>query len=170
MHPTPQVFVDDVLVYSGNLERSPDKEHFANNPAKSGQVVDDVDRWRQRLGAGRGGGGMDLSQTILFTNDPFITQTEVSNYVCNIYDDNRALHLCPDSFSCRYTDLLHTKQIVCNFNYCCFLCAFASISQADRVPFCDDLIEFIDEGTVKVQDMKSSSIARPMTSHTGRRL
>lgn len=66
--------MDDVLVYSGNLERSPDKKYFASSQTSS------EDRWRQRLSNGRGAGGMDLSQAILFTNDPFITQAEVIWY------------------------------------------------------------------------------------------
>jgi hypothetical protein len=107
-----QIFVDDVLVYKGNLERSPDKEALSSG-VDSHELGD---RWKQRSVNGRGGDDIDLSQTILFTNDPFVTRNE-----------------------------------------------------ADRVPVCDDCIEFIDEGTVKAQDTRSTTISRPMTTHSGRR-
>ena len=66
--------MDDVLVYKGNLERSPDKVYFSEKQesGEGGGGGGLQDRWRQRQG-----GDMDLSQTILFTNDPYITQTEV---------------------------------------------------------------------------------------------
>lgn len=42
----PQIFVDDVLVYKGNLERSPEKEYFASEACSSspGARAGDDDR------------------------------------------------------------------------------------------------------------------------------
>jgi hypothetical protein len=85
--------VDDVLVYKGNLKACPPKEVFSvknrktsrssssNNSGSGGGVsgmmsAEEEFWWVQDMTGGQGG-YMDLSQSILFTNDPMIISKEV---------------------------------------------------------------------------------------------
>jgi hypothetical protein len=78
-----QVFLDDVLVYKGNLRPSPTKEMYVSTDLSAvGAGEEDV--WWVRLddraslkGASQKEAELDLSQTILFTNDLAIIATEV---------------------------------------------------------------------------------------------
>ena len=131
--------MDDVLVYCGNLEPSPDRSFFSD---KTDSVSS---KWRKHNRSRVDESGeVDLSQTVLFTNDAYITQQEVTRILC----------------SC------HFQQPSCNKHTILYF----FIPQAERVPCCDDGIEFIDEGMVKIQDVESMSKERPMTSHTGKRV
>jgi hypothetical protein len=86
--------VDDVLVYKGNLKACPPKEAFSvknrktsrsssSNAGGSGGGVsgmmsaEEEEFWWVQDMTGGQGGYMDLSQSILFTNDPMIISKEV---------------------------------------------------------------------------------------------
>ena len=64
-----------------------------------------------------------------------------------------------------YVHVTSSNPLVINIQFYYFF-----IPQTERVPCCDDGIEFIDEGMVKIQDVESMSKERPMTSHTGKRV
>lgn len=72
-----QLFLDDVLLYKGSLVASPDKSNCNSRRSASdcegGGANDEYGalQWRNELGQ------LDLSQSILFTNDPKIVGVEV---------------------------------------------------------------------------------------------
>jgi protein JBTS26 len=77
-----QIFLDDVLVYKGNLRPSPTKEMYVSADLS---VAGEDDVWWVRLddhtslkGESQKEMELDLSQTILFTNDLTIIATEVA--------------------------------------------------------------------------------------------
>lgn len=85
--------MDDVLVYKGNLKACPPKETFSVKNHKSrnsrsnsigSALGEDGEFWwvqeATECGGGGQGGYMDLSQSILFTNDPDIISREVSSH------------------------------------------------------------------------------------------
>lgn len=90
------MFLDDVLVYKGSLKASPHKDAFSVSRRKrsnsgsqppedslAGNGDDDDGFWwvdNDLIGSGRGGGWMDLSQSILFSNNPIIVDREVRRH------------------------------------------------------------------------------------------
>ncbi len=76
--------MDDVLLFKGSLNKSPNKEYFNPNrninnstssSTSSSRHDDDKRTWRDTDGQ------LDLAQVILFTNDSDITAREVSHCV-----------------------------------------------------------------------------------------
>lgn len=76
-----QIFLDDVLVYKGNLRPSPSKDVSLATE----RDCDETDVWWWRIQdstglapQGKGELELDLSQSILFTNEPSIIASEVT--------------------------------------------------------------------------------------------
>jgi hypothetical protein len=89
-----QIFVDDVLVFKGSLHKSPEYETVASDLDKYNSQIKHSrgtqSRWNpssvDALGAIAEGGlrwvtpyGLDLSQSIIFSNNPDILEREVSD-------------------------------------------------------------------------------------------
>lgn len=68
--------MDDVLVYKGNLRQSPTKDTYSSMDL----VADETENiwWLNVVEGTKDELELDLSQSILFTNDPKIIATEVS--------------------------------------------------------------------------------------------
>lgn len=68
--------MDDVLVYKGNLRQSPTKESYLSTDLISTESDNNI-WWLNSVEGKKDEYELDLSQSIIFTNDPRIISTEV---------------------------------------------------------------------------------------------
>lgn len=76
LHDTLQIYVDDVLVYRGSLKRSPKCDELPAPSSADSASSDDEFSWGDCINP-------NLSQSIIFSNDPKITSSEVSSLEIN---------------------------------------------------------------------------------------
>ena len=155
-----QIYVDDVLVFRGSLLRSPtiaDIQSLSNNPEDNNNHHIGFDENQLPWG---NMDCLDLSQSILFTNDDSIVQREVFRLLLQF-----CLTSLPLIYSYRLVQFLRPAHRQYH-QFFVFFMLFLHF-QENRVPLPENDLCFFDDGQVKQEaaslDLRAN-LVRPMTA------